>query len=165
MPAPLRGRSVGTLCWRMMWSQNNPHFVLQGNLDRSWRRLGSLAPSNCSSCFLLSVVATLVTNTNRHRAKKQAVKKDPWRPISLTDMFLAIAQALHISDPEEDAENEKKRGPAGFDKLCKIKPLYQSIVEACKVYFQPAQNLSIDERMVASKARTGLKQYMHNKPT
>ncbi len=144
--------------------------------------------------FSKSVLRTLVKHTNAYGAMRQEGKKKPWEDISVKDLKLFIALViymgvvkcstltdywkksdlyslryparimLHLSDPKVDAENDKKKGTPEYDRLCRIKPLYQDIRDACRASFHPAQNISIDKRMVASKARNGLKQYMKNKP-
>ncbi|XP_047670605.1 piggyBac transposable element-derived protein 4-like [Tachysurus fulvidraco] len=78
--------------------------------------------------------------------------------------FKAISRVLHLSDPGEDAANNSKRGTAGYDRLCKIKPLYHKFRKMCMEHYHPHQCIAIDERIVASKARSGFRQYMKNKP-
>ncbi|XP_053473467.1 piggyBac transposable element-derived protein 4 [Ictalurus furcatus] len=77
--------------------------------------------------------------------------------------FWAIFCNLHMSNTKEDEENDRLKGTAGYDRLCRVKPLMGQLLLACKAYYQPHQNLAIDERMVATKARMGLKQYMKQK--
>ena len=52
----------------------------------------------------------------------------------------------------------------GQDPLKKIRPLQEYIKKKCLNLYQPLQNLSVDERMVKSKARCHLIQYVKNKP-
>uniref|UniRef100_A0A671NB85 PiggyBac transposable element-derived protein domain-containing protein n=1 Tax=Sinocyclocheilus anshuiensis TaxID=1608454 RepID=A0A671NB85_9TELE len=79
--------------------------------------------------------------------------------------FQAISWNLHLCDPEDDRENSRKKGTQAYDRLFKIKPLYNDIISACKTYFHPDRQLAVDERMVATRARIGIKQYMKDKPT
>ncbi|KAM9364797.1 uncharacterized protein KZ484_010977 [Pholidichthys leucotaenia] len=67
--------------------------------------------------------------------------------------------------PKEDAENDQKKGTPGHDKLFRIRPLYDDILDACQAYYHPRRELAVDERMVAMKAKTGMMQYMKDKPT
>ncbi|XP_063071854.1 piggyBac transposable element-derived protein 4-like [Engraulis encrasicolus] len=79
--------------------------------------------------------------------------------------FAAVSSMLHISHPDSDAENDRRRGTQAYDRLCKIRPLYDEIRTACKAHYHPQQHIAVDERMVKSKARSILRQYMKDKPT
>ncbi|XP_026161494.1 piggyBac transposable element-derived protein 4-like isoform X2 [Mastacembelus armatus] len=118
--------------------------------------------------FLAIVIFTgLVTVQNRSDYwRKKWLYNFPFPSEKMTqDRFEAIMWSLHLSNPEEDEENEKKRSTAEYDRLFKIKPLYTEMVDACKAHFQPYNNLSIDEQIVATKAQISLKQYIKEKPT
>ncbi|XP_008415172.1 piggyBac transposable element-derived protein 4-like [Poecilia reticulata] len=81
------------------------------------------------------------------------------------DRFINITANIHMSDPVADAVNDSKKGTPEYDCLHRLRPLYNSVQVACKAVYQPQQHLSVDERMVATKAKIRLKQYMKRKPT
>ena len=63
---------------------------------------------------------------------------------------------IHVSEPA---------AAPGGNKLDKIQSLLQHMVKRCKALYQPRQNVSVDERMVKSKGRSGIRQFIANKPT
>ena len=80
--------------------------------------------------------------------------------------FMNILTALHLCEFELDRQNElKKARKEPYDPLFKLKPFMNELQLACKAYFVPRRNISIDERMVAFKGRIGMKQYIKDKPT
>ena len=81
--------------------------------------------------------------------------------------FMPILWNIHLSDPDKDAENQrhKTNNDPQYDRLFKVKPLYTEIRLVCQSFYVPNINISIDEHMVASKARIGIKQYIKDKPT
>ena len=71
-----------------------------------------------------------------------------------------ISCFFHIVTPEEE-----ETFAAQNDSLKKIRPIYEAMKEKSIKFYQPLRELSIDERMVKSKARTQFRQYIKNKPT
>ncbi|KAF3837717.1 hypothetical protein F7725_009485 [Dissostichus mawsoni] len=80
------------------------------------------------------------------------------------DRHRTISWNLHLSDPDEDVQNDSKKGTPDHDRLFRLRPLIDTIKAACKAFYHPHKYLFVDERMVASKAKTGMTQYMKAKP-
>ena len=69
-----------------------------------------------------------------------------------------IGAFLHVVTPDE--ERALQNHP-----LRKILPLHNDIKKKCLQFYQPLRELSVDEQIVHSKARTHFRQYLPNKPT
>ena len=72
--------------------------------------------------------------------------------------FESINTFFHIVTSRDEEENAD-------DPLKKVRPFYDHVKAKCAEFYQPLQELSVDERMVKSKARTQFRQYIRNKPT
>lgn len=72
--------------------------------------------------------------------------------------FFSLLAFLHVTDPEEQST-------ASAGKLRKVWPLLQHINDASARFFQLWEALAVDERMVKSKARSGIGQYIRDKVT
>ena len=70
--------------------------------------------------------------------------------------FRALMAVLHVVDPATEAPG---------DKLRKVESLIDYFKSRCLSLYQPRQNLAVDERMVKSRHRSGIRQYIRDKPT
>lgn len=94
-----------------------------------------------------------------------------WSPTSLCydpliskvmsrNRFDSLLTFLHLVD-----EGTEKSLQNDGDKLLKVRPLNNHLQQKCMQLYQPNREVSIDERMVRSKARFSFRQYIRNKPT
>ena len=72
--------------------------------------------------------------------------------------FEAIGSFFHVVTLDEETQFSDHH-------LKKILPLYEVLRKRCFDLYQPLQELSVDERMVKSKAQSHMRQYIKNKPT
>ena len=70
--------------------------------------------------------------------------------------YKALMALLHVVDPGAEAPGDKLREVESFIEYFKSK---------CLSLYQPKQHLAIDERMVKSRHRSGIRQYIKDKPT
>ena len=78
------------------------------------------------------------------------------RAIMSRTRFKALMAMLHIVDPATEDKT---------DKLRKVESFVNYFKSRCRDLYQPKQNLAIDERMVKSRHRSGIRQYIKDKPT
>ena len=79
------------------------------------------------------------------------------RDLLTCQRFELIGMFLHVVTKQEEEEAKE-------DRLRKLLPLINYIKSKCFEFYQPVQQLAVDERMVKSKARSHLIQFMRNKP-
>ena len=91
---------------------------------------------------------------------RSEVLATPWfRSIMSRDHFLRILRYLHLND----SSKQKKYGEDGFDPLYKVRPLLDHLAAVFPIYYQPAQQISIDEMMIGTRCKVSFLQYLSEK--
>lgn len=74
------------------------------------------------------------------------------------ERYRTISWNIHLSDPNDDLENDKRKGTPQYDPLCCLRPLLGILKMACKTHYQPRKSLCIKKKIVTAKS------YMKAKP-
>jgi len=125
------------------------------NNDGAWQETN---PQEIEHLIALLIYMGLVNVATFHRYwSTKSLYHGLWaRSIMSRDRFKALLAVLHIVDPNTEDER---------DKLRKVRSFMDSFKELCKTLYQPFQHVAVDERMVKSKHRSGIRQYIRDKPT
>nr|XP_023674853.1 piggyBac transposable element-derived protein 4-like isoform X1 [Paramormyrops kingsleyae] len=76
------------------------------------------------------------------------------------DRYRTISWNVHMSDPEEDREDDAKKGSSDHDRLFRVKPLIYTIQNACKSFYHPHRCLAVGERVARWKGAKGFKLFV-----
>ena len=73
--------------------------------------------------------------------------------------FELLLKFLHLNN----SDTQPLRGETGYDKLYKVRPFLDIVLENFKTNYQPYQQISIDESMISYKGRLSFVQYLPHK--
>lgn len=124
--------------------------------DGSWK---DATPDEINRLIALLIYFGLVkvgTNVDRYWSTKSLFNGLWASAIMPRIRFKALMALLHVVDP--GAENPE-------DKLGSVETFIEYFKSRCLDLYQPRQQLAIDERMVKSRHRSGIRQYIKDKPT
>ena len=76
------------------------------------------------------------------------------------DRFRDISRYLHFVDNA----NVVPRGHPMHDRLGKVRPILDAIVQKCLHLYNPHREVTVDEAMIKIQGRSSLKQYLPLKP-
>ncbi|KAL9978044.1 hypothetical protein ACROYT_G015521 [Oculina patagonica] len=126
-----------------------------GDKDGAWVET---SPEEIEKLIALILYCGLVNVSSFHRYwSTKTLYHGLWaRKIMARDRFKALMAVLHVVDPSDEDEG---------DKLRKVSSFLEFFKDRCKALYQPFQHVAVDERMVKSKHRSGIRQYIRNKPT
>ena len=124
--------------------------------DGSWKDVTPDEIKRVIAMLIYFGVVKVGGNVDRYWGTKTLLHGLWARAIMPRLRFRAIMALLHVVDP--GTENPD-------DKLRKVESFINYFKGRCLSLYQPRQNVAIDERMVKSRHRSDIRQYIKDKPT
>ena len=122
--------------------------VMETKPDPAWRETDA---EEVKAFFALNILFGIkqLPKVYSYWSRNQLLGVPEVQKIFPRNRFAKISQYLHLNDKRR----ELPRGHANHDKLFKVRPLLDSVVEAIKSEYRPSKNVSIDEAMIPFKGR------------
>ena len=124
--------------------------------DGSWQDVSPNEVKKLIALLIYFGLVKVVGSVDKYWSKKSLYNGLWARAIMPRLRFKALMALLHVVDPGTEVQGEKLRKVESFVNCFKTK---------CRELYQPRQNVATDERMVKSRHRSGIRQYIKDKPT
>ena len=124
--------------------------------DGSWKEVTSDEIKRLIALLIYFGLVRVGTSVDRYWSIKSLYHGLWARSILGRGRYKALMAMIHVVDPAAEAPD---------DKLRKVNTFIDYFKGRCLSLYQPRQKVAIDERMVKSRHRSGIRQYIKDKPT
>ncbi|XP_067684316.1 piggyBac transposable element-derived protein 4-like [Haliotis asinina] len=118
--------------------------------------------------FTDDIIDIVVSQTNLYAQQQQARhgRDENWVPVTKEEFRAWLGIRVFVSYRHvADSSTNVGHGQGGLEKLHKIRPVLETVRDMCRSQYNPHQNISIAEAMVAFRGRLAFRQYLPAKPT